>query len=371
MRIAFTAPMKPLDDPTPSGERTMGRLIVAALAAAGHEVRIASGFRSWRGTGGIAMQQGLEAEALAEALRVGDRWHAEGYRPDVFLTYHLYHKAPDWIGPALATRFGAAYAVLEASRAPKRRTGDWAYGFAAADAGLACADQVGALHRADLACLQDVVDNERLALVPPFLDADPFLETPRTSRRDGEPPRLLAVGMMREGAKLASYTVLAEALRRIDPARYRLTVAGDGPCRSQVEKLFAGLPARFAGEIAADAMPSLYAGHDILVWPAVREAFGFVFLEAQAAGLAIVGGATFGVPDVVANGTSGLLSREGDAAAFAANLATLLEHPDRATTMGDAARAHIRTHHTLAAGAKRLDGFLRDALRLQAARATR
>ena len=42
MKIAFTAPMKPLDHPVPSGDRTMGRLIVKALESLGHEVTIAS-----------------------------------------------------------------------------------------------------------------------------------------------------------------------------------------------------------------------------------------------------------------------------------------------------------------------------------------
>lgn len=371
MRIAFTAPMKPLDDPVPSGDRTMGRLIVKALEAAGHEVETATRFRAWRATGGVGVQKEVERAALAEAEHVVGAWRSRGYRPDLFLTYHLYHKAPDWIGPVIAAEFGIPYVVVEASRAPKRRTGEWAHGFAAADVALARADMVAALHRADRQCLADVVPPGRLAVLAPFIDAAPFLRAQRKPRRTGAPLRLLAIGMMREGAKLASYRVLAEALEQL-PAdlRFSLTIAGDGPCRAEVEALLSRHPVTFTGALAPEEIPALCAAHDIFVWPAIREAFGLVFLEAQAAGLAIVGGDTFGVPDIVAHGRTGLLSAEGDAAAFAANLAALLSRPERAVEMGAAARDHIRADHDLASGADRLDALLGQALRNFAGRAT-
>lgn len=371
MRIAFTAPMKPLDDPVPSGDRTMGRLIVKALEAAGHEVETATRFRAWRATGGGGAQKEVERAALAEAEHMAGAWRSRGYRPDLFLTYHLYHKAPDWIGPAIAAEFGIPYVVVEASRAPKRWTGEWAHGFAAADAALARADMVAALHRADRQCLAEVVPPHRLAVLAPFIDAAPFLRAERKPRRTGEPLRLLAIGMMREGAKLASYRVLAEALDRLPASlRFTLTIAGDGPGRAEVEALLSRHPVIFTGTLAPEDIPALCAAHDIFVWPAIREAFGLVFLEAQAAGLAIVGGDTFGVPDIVTHGRTGLLSAEGDAVAFAANLAALLSHPERAAAMGAAARGHIGADHDLASGAGRLDALLSRALRNFAGRAT-
>lgn len=370
MRIAFTAPMKPLDDPVPSGDRTMGRLIVKGLEQAGHEVRVASRFRAWRAEGGIDAQRAVEREALREAEAVARQWEAEGYRPDLFLTYHLYHKAPDWIGPALADHLALPYAVIEASRAPKRQAGAWEHGFAAADAALHRADMVAALHRADRECLADVVPDARLTVLAPFLDERPFIDAPRIPPHADASPRLLAAGMMREGAKMGSYRLLAEALGTLDGRPFALTIAGDGPGRAEVEALVARHGARFTGALTPEEMPALYAAHDILVWPAIREAFGFVFLEAQAAGLAIVGGDTFGVPDVVADGVSGLLAPEGDVEAFAAALVRLLDSPGLSARMGAAARAHVLSRHGLAAGARRLDVFLGHALRNFAARAT-
>lgn len=370
MRIAFTAPMKPLDDPVPSGDRTLGRLIVRALKTAGHTVETATRFRAWRKDGGVEMQVALEAEARREAERVARDWRAAGTLPDVFLTYHLYHKAPDWIGPALADAFDLPYAVIEASRAPKRRTGEWAHGFAAADAALARADRVAALHTADLECLKAVVPAERLTVCPPFLDEAPFAEAARNKSALSSPPRLLAVGMMRPGDKRASYELLAKALARLDDRPWQLTIVGDGPCREEIASWFDPARTTFTGAVAEEQMPALYASHDVLVWPAIREAFGFVFLEAQASGLCVIGGDTFGVPEVVEHGVSGLLSPEGDIAAFAKNLCRLIDDPVLMAQLSRGATANIAARHGLASGAQRLDALVRSARTIHATRRT-
>lgn len=359
MQIAFTAPMKPVDDPIPSGDRTMGRLIVQALELGGHKVGIASRFRAWQKSPSAPGFADLKAAALAEADRIGDRWQASRYKPDLFLTYHLYHKAPDWIGPALADRFRIPYAVIEASRAPKRQTGDWAPGFAAADAALARADQVAALHRADAQCLAAVLPPRRLQVLLPFLDLVPFAPAASLQRgAEHRPVRLLSVAMMREGDKARSYEVLAEALAHVLDLPWELTIVGDGPARAHVEALFPPERVRFLGALPPEDLPDVYATHDLFVWPAIREAFGFVFLEAQASGLGVVAGNSFGVPDIVRDGETGHLAPEGDALALALKLRAALTDPASITAMGQAAAAHMRDHHSLEAGATRLTAFL-------------
>ncbi len=351
--------MKPLDDPVPSGDRTMGRLIVQALELAGHEVTTATRFRAWLRDPTSTGFADLKDAALAEAQRIGDSWKASGTRPDLFLTYHLYHKAPDWIGPALAKRFAIPYAVIEASRAPKRQTGPWAPGFAAADAALARADQVAALHAADAQCLAALLPPRRLQVLLPFLDTSPFGNAASAPRLPQDhAPRLLAVGMMREGDKARSYEILAEALGHILDLPWSLTIVGDGPARTHVEQLFPPERVTFTGATAPENIPDIYAAHDLFVWPAIREAFGFVFLEAQASGLGVIAGNTFGVPDIVKDGETGLLAPEGDAMALALKLREALSNPERIANMGHAAADHIRQRHTLQEGARRLSAFL-------------
>ncbi|MBA5776400.1 glycosyltransferase family 4 protein [Stappia sp. F7233] len=370
MRIALATPMKPIDDPRPSGDRTMARLILKALQTAGHEVEIATRFRAWRADGGVEAQRLVEREALVEADRIAERWTREGTAPDLFLTYHLYHKAPDWIGPRLADLFSLPYAIIEASRAPKRQSGPWSHGFAAADKALARADAVAALHRADAECLSAVVEPKRLVVTPPFLDAAPYRLAAQANEAHDGPVRLLAVGMMRDGDKERSYRILAEALSGLQDLDWRLSIVGDGPARDAILPLFPDSRLTFLGARDAADMPAIYAGHDVLVWPAIREAFGFVFLEAQAAGLCVVGGDTFGVPDIVRDGETGLLSPEGDAAAFAANLRRVIGDAPLRHRLSRAAQAHVAARHDLAAGIGSLARFLDLALQNRAGRFT-
>src|SRR3546814_1400194 len=74
---------------------------------------------------------------------------------------------------------------------------------------------------------------------------------------------------------------------------WQLVVAGDGQARDAVMQAFTwALPdrVRFLGLVQPEVMPALYAACDLLVWPAVNEAFGMVLLEAQGAGLPVVAG---------------------------------------------------------------------------------
>jgi glycosyltransferase involved in cell wall biosynthesis len=165
---------------------------------------------------------------------------------------------------------------------------------------------------------------------------------------------------MRPGAKLASYLCLADALRRLRDRRWRLVVAGDGPAMAEVHAVLAPLAARviFLGHCDHAALKEAYGACDLYAWPAVGEAYGVAFLEAQAAGLPVVAGRAGGVPAVVAEGETGRLVEEGDAGAFAEALRNLLDDPGRRRTMGQAARRRVRRHHDLDGAATKIDRHL-------------
>jgi len=122
MRIAFYAPMKPPDHPVPSGDRRMARLLMAALRHAGHRVDIASRLRSRDGIGDPARQARLARAGATTAERLLRRYRAQpaADRPRAWMTYHLYYKAADWIGPAVSAGLGIPYIAVEASLANKR-----------------------------------------------------------------------------------------------------------------------------------------------------------------------------------------------------------------------------------------------------------
>jgi glycosyltransferase involved in cell wall biosynthesis len=101
------------------------------------------------------------------------------------------------------------------------------------------------------------------------------------------------------------------------------------------------------------------------VWPAIDEAIGLVFLEAQACGVPVVGGDSAGVAAVVDAGRTGLLAPEGDVGAFAEAIRSLLIDPPSRERMGAAAAARVRASHDIPAAADALDAVLRDAVSRQ------
>jgi glycosyltransferase involved in cell wall biosynthesis len=359
MRVAFYAPLKPPDHPVPSGDRRVARLLIAALQSRGHEVVLASRLRSRDPTGTrLARFAALAPRLAARVVR-----QLRPNPPAAWLTYHLYDKAPDWIGPAVCRAFGIPYLVAEASVAPSRADGPRAIGHRAVLDALAQARAVLALSRLDMECLApSLPDASRLIHFPPFVDAAPFAAAPR---RTNIPPRLLAIGMMRLGAKRASYRLLAQAMTRLAGRAWTLDIVGDGPARAEIESDFAAMRdrVRFLGAAAPPDLPALCAGADLMVWPAVDEAFGMALIEAQAAGTPVVAGGFGGVPEVIADGVTGRVTRPGDVADFAEAVAALLDDPAGRETMGRAARAHVRAHHDLPAAASRLDAIMREAIR--------
>lgn len=379
MRIAFYAPLKPPDHPVPSGDRRMGQLLMAALAARGHEVELVSRLRSLDRNGNPQRQMRLAAVASRLAQRLIRRLQARPpeQRPRAWLTYHLYYKAPDWLGPRVAGALGIPYVVVEASRAAKRAGGLWSTGHAAVEAALARAAAVASFHAIDEAGVAPAVAHRaRLHRLKPFLDAAPF----QTAARDRDSARaalarahglrtdipwLLAVAMMRPGDKLASYTRLAEALAPLCATPWTLLCIGDGAARPAVEAAFAPLAGRVLMLGARDAadMPALLAAGDLMVWPAINEAWGMALLEAHAAALPVVAGESGGVGEIVRDGRTGWLVPPGDVARFTAAVAQALADPDLRRARGASAWTKVAAEHDLPAAGEALDRILEAALR--------
>ena len=374
MRIAFYAPLKPPTHGTPSGDRRVAGLLIDALTHAGHRVELVSTFRSYDGEGDAGRQEALRAQGEVTARRLAEQWRAAApeHRPQLWFTYHLYYKAPDWLGPAVSAALGIPYVVAEASYAPKRAAGPWALGHRATEAAIRAARLVFCPTRDDVGCVAGLVPEERVVLLPPFLDGEPYRAAVarRAAHRgklaaerglDPAVPWIVVAAMMREGDKLASYRALAGALARLRELPWRLVVAGDGAARAEVERaLEEAVPGRacFLGTLAQRRLAEVYAACDLMAWPAVNEAYGMALLEAQAAGVPIASCALRGVPDVVMDGQTGLLAPGGDLPALAGCIRTLLVDTEQRRRLGAAAAAFVHSERSLVAGARKLDAAL-------------
>jgi glycosyltransferase involved in cell wall biosynthesis len=374
MRIAAYAPLKPPDHPVPSGDRRVARLLDAALKLSGHEVEWAGTLRSRDGTGDPARQARLAKIGGYLARRLVRRWRAgpAHERPDLWLTYHLYYKAPDHLGPAVSDALGIPYVVVEASVAMKRAGGAWDIGHRALLAALARADGVISLNPGDAPALEPHLSPTATgAVLPPFLDTRPYAAAAdsrdmhrdawaRRLKIDSARPWLLAVAMQRHGDKLLSYKLLAQALGRLGDDDWQLVIVGDGPARAEVAAAFAPLGPRVvqAGQLDEASLAGLMAASDLFVWPAMNEAYGMAILEAQASGLPVIAGAGPGVAAIVDDGATGRLVPVGDAGAFTAAVRGLLADPGLRMRLARQAAEKVARTHGLAGAAARLDAVL-------------
>lgn len=367
MQVAFYAPLKPIDHPVPSGDRLIARMLCEAMQAACMNVDIAARLRSRVADGNILRQAQLAELGTKLAGRLL-RQYKSGVRPkpDVWFTYHLYYKAPDWIGPVVASALDIPYVVAEASFAPKRATGPWAQSHKAVETALRAADAVFSLNRVDMECLADVCAKDRLHFLPPFTRISDWMVTNRKEVKS-DCVRLVTTAMMRDGDKLKSYGLLAESLERLTHRgidNWHLTVIGDGPARQKVEKLFQahgirGSAVSFAGLTLPEQTKDILASSDLFVWPAINEAFGMALLEAQAAGLPVLAGDTGGVSGIVSPGVTGWLVPVGDVDAFTDRLSHCVQSDvDMLRGIGHAAASKTKQHHTVEAAAKVLSGTL-------------
>lgn len=373
MRIAFYAPMNSPETPEPSGDRRVARALISALNMSGNDVAVASHFRSYEGKGNTAIQEALQSAGQ----RIADAWIAENRAnpPELWFTYHLYHKAPDWLGPTIADHFGIPYVVAEASHAPKQADGPWQLGHGAARRAMRRADRIISLNPTDEPCVKALRGGSAdMHYLPPFLalSAKPTPEIRQSERQrlarqfnlDSEIPWLLSVAMMRPGVKQQSYECLAAAMSVLATRRCHLLIVGDGSQRQSIESCFKALPrVSFLGLGETALITSLAIASDLFVWPAIEEGFGMALLEAQAAGLPVVAGYTPGVASIVIDGKTGLLTPAGNPEAFASAINTLLDSDGIRQAQGIAAREKVECFHSMQTAAAALAEILRELMR--------
>ena len=381
MRVAFYAPLKAPSHGTPSGDRRVATLYVEALQKAGHRVELVSTFCSYEPAGNQERQAGLRAQGLALAAQL-----EKSTRADAWFTYHVYYKAPDWLGPQVSRALGIPYVIAEASFAPKRAGGPWQIGHQGSEEAIRLADLLISPTQFDIPCLEPLVaDRSRIVLLPPFLEAQLFdaAANQRPAHRarlaaahglDPHVPWIAVAAMMREGDKAASYRQLADVLGGLLDLQWQLLLAGDGPARQEIARaLEAAAPgrSRLLGMLESHDVAAMYAAADLCIWPAFNEAYGMAMLEAQAAGVPVVSCAHRGVPDVVIDGRTGLLAPSDDSQALGRLARELLLDSGRRTRLGREARRFVAAERSLQNASLQLDRALAH-LQLQGrARATR
>lgn len=119
---------------------------------------------------------------------------------------------------------------------------------------------------------------------------------------------------------------VAEYLKDLN---FKIMICGDGSDREKLEKMVEELNLKhkvfLVGDILHADLPKYVACGDIFVRPSLAEGFGIVFLEAMAAGLAVIATPVGGIPDFLKDGETGLFCEPGNPKDIAEKIKILIQ----------------------------------------------
>jgi glycosyltransferase involved in cell wall biosynthesis len=370
--LAFYTPLKHPFEREPSGDRELGRLLMAAMRGLGFAPHLASRLLTYRRAFDPAPAARVERAAALTAARLIARYRRTGRAepPRAWVTYQSYHRAPDLIGPSVATALGIPYVLIDTYLSAKSRRTPFRPWVSAARLAVRRADLIFLMSPRDRPCVAACrgarFAAERILDLPPAVDTAGFDASAeeraacraalaaRFAGTDG--PVILAVAAMRELKKLDAYRLLGGALAHLHAAApgrpWRLAVVGDGPARPAVADALGALPrsrVAFLGALEPERLPAAYLGADLFAFPG---RFHVVYLQAAAAGLPVVACAGAEPDPMVAPDGALLTAPTPDA--FATGVARLLDDPGLRDRMGAAARRFVATDRTLPAFQDRL-----------------
>ena len=143
------------------------------------------------------------------------------------------------------------------------------------------------------------------------------------------------VGRLAPEKNLGALMAAFEAIR-VNDARAKLVVVGDGPMRAELQ---ARCPdAIFAGQRTGHDLAAHYASADLFLFPSLTETFGNVTTEAMASGLPVVAFDYAAAAQLIHGGENGVLVPHGDTGAFVHASAGLAGERTRRLAMGVQAR---------------------------------
>ncbi len=344
----------------------MARMLLGALQRAGYHAFLASRQIAYSKRPGLEHLAERKAAANAEAARLLAEFSMTG-KPALWFSYHPYDKSPDFLGEQICAALRIPMVTAEPCKTGQGPNGEWLPWRAESMRIISGAAMNLVMTHSDREFLASFVPDEKVQWLDPFIDTDLLVAEPVAEnpwRAGGA--RLLTVGMMRPGAKLESYTMLAQALGLLGDCNWSLTIAGGGPGEPEIRAMFASFGERvtFVGERSGGEVLGLMEMCDVLAWPGCREAYGMVFLEAASRGKPAVALNTMGVPRVVEHGRTGLLATPPDAQTYADCLRTIILDAGLRERLGRGARAFVEGERSGTRAAQRLrqviDGVLAD-----------
>ena len=215
--------------------------------------------------------------------------------------------------------------------------------------------------------------SERFAVVPLGFDLTPFLDDAERAERRTALRARWGIGADEELITLVARLV---PIKRVDRflrvaelltgrPRARFVVVGDGELR---EQLAASAAARALGDRLVWAgfrrdMPDVCFASDVIMLTSDNEGTPVSLIEAQAAGVPVVGTDVGGVRSAVKDGETGMLAARDDVPGLASAVAAILDDRALAASLGRSGRRHASESFALQRLINDLDHLYRTAMR--------
>ena len=187
------------------------------------------------------------------------------------------------------------------------------------------------------------VPREKISLVHNAIDLRRFTPSPERRaemRREWQlPPDAPVIAGIGRLNYQKNFPLFLEIARSFPEAIF--VIAGTGP-EERTLRESAGANVRFLGFVADTAR--LYDAVDFLLMPSRFEGLPMTLLEAMAMRVPVVASRLDGIAEVIVDGTDGLLAAPTAKDEFVAHLRTLLDNPNRAADIAEAAFQKATTH---------------------------
>ncbi|MEE4242138.1 MAG: glycosyltransferase family 4 protein [Desulfopila sp.] len=353
MKIFYYMPFKPPGHKNPSGDLIIGVELLQFLKKKGVDIRVVSRFRCrW-----IYLKPHLWPLLIIEIWRVLRLCKKE--RPDIWLTYHSYYKAPDILGSLCCRILGIPYGIFQGIYSTKRRKVlKSRLGFYLNRLALQSASVVYTNKKADYVNLIRLLPEEKVMYIAPGLHPEDFRfeaaarEVIRQKLQVGDRVVVMTAAMFRPGVKTEGIFNVIESCRLLRDKGWDilLLIAGDGIKREEIEcyaQDMLGDAAVLLGRIPRHTLKKYYSAADIFAFPGIEESLGMVFLEAQACSLPVVAFREWGAREAVLENKTGFLCSAKEARLFSHYLAKLAGDGALRRKMGEAGQQHIALHHDI------------------------
>ena len=204
---------------------------------------------------------------------------------------------------------------------------------------------------------------DKIAVVPSGLELEEYVKVEKDADR-----KELVVAMVGrlEPVKGPGYFVEAAGVVLKEFPDVRFLLVGDGALKERLKNQAEGLAIKdrvvFLGwrddvTVGARHAVPLLSGIDILALPSLNEAVGRIILEAACFGVPAVASRTGGVPEIVRDGSTGILVEPGNPAELAKGIMLLLRDKEKRLNIGQAARELVMGSFSAENMVKQIEGL--------------